>query len=123
MVPACTVAVNVITVPLGTDDTEFPPEVIESVMAVAGDAQAGWGSPHQARQRIASAQQNELSRARTFNPATVRRERMPTISWLKQVVLLRELTEHGRVLFPRSIGFREHSGRASKESTTQSLLG
>jgi hypothetical protein len=71
------VAVNVTTVPPGTDDTEFPPEVIESVMAVAGDAQAGWGSPHQARQTIASAQRNELSRARTFSPETVRRERMP----------------------------------------------
>jgi hypothetical protein len=77
VVPACTVAVNVTTVPPGTDDTEFPPEVIESVMAVAGDAQAGWGSPHQARQTIASAQRNELSRARTFSPETVRRERMP----------------------------------------------
>jgi len=79
------------------------------VVAVAGDPQAGRGSPHQARQTIASAQRNELSRAGTFSPETVPRERMPTISWLKQVVPLRELTEHARVLFPRSIGSRKHS--------------
>ena len=40
--PACTVAVKVTTVPPATEDTAFPPEVRERVVAVAWDAQAGW---------------------------------------------------------------------------------
>jgi hypothetical protein len=102
--PACTVAVKVTTVPPATEDTAFPPEVIERVVAVAGDPQAGWDPPHQATQMIASAQRNEFSRAHTFGPATVNRERMPTISQLKQVVLLCYLTQPVRVLFPPGIG-------------------
>jgi hypothetical protein len=64
---------------------------------VAWAAQAGWGAPHQARQAIAGIQENELSRAGRCSPATIRRKRMPPISQLKQVVLLRDLTEHVRV--------------------------
>jgi hypothetical protein len=97
-------AVNVTTVPPATEDTAFPPEVIERVVAVAEDALAGWDPPHQARQTIASAQRNEWSRADTFSPATVRRERMPTLSRLKQVVLHGYLTQPVRVLFPPDIG-------------------
>jgi hypothetical protein len=37
----CTVAVKVTTVPPATEDTAFPPEVRERVVAVAWDAQAG----------------------------------------------------------------------------------
>ena len=102
--PTCTVAINVITVPPSTEDTAFPPEVIERVVAVAEDALADWDPPHQARQTNAIAQRNEWSRTDTFSPATVRRERMPTISRLKQVVLHLYLTQPMRVLFPPGIG-------------------
>lgn len=57
--PAWTVAVRVTTVPPATEDTGFPPEVRERVVWVAWHAQAGWEPPYQARQAIASAQQNE----------------------------------------------------------------
>src|ERR1700759_1423118 len=73
--PACTVAVNVTTVPPATEDTALPPEVRERVVTVAWDPQAGREPPHQARQAIASEQQNELSRAGAFNPATDTKER------------------------------------------------
>src|ERR1700751_198023 len=74
--PACTVAVNVTTVPPATADTAFPLEVRERVVTVAWDPPAGWEPPHQARLAIASAQQNEVSQAGTFSPATVCKERM-----------------------------------------------
>src|SRR5262249_16809787 len=98
--PACTAAVKVTTVPPATEDTAFPPEVMERVVVVAWDALAGCNPPQQARQPIASAQRIEWSQAGTFTPATVRRERMSTMPRLKQVFLLHELTEHVRVLFP-----------------------
>jgi hypothetical protein len=99
--PACTAAVNVTTVPPGTEDTASPPEVMERVVVVAWDAMTGCDPPHQAKQMIANAQPNECSQARTFSPATVRKERMPTNSRLKQVFFLHALTEHVQVLFLR----------------------
>jgi hypothetical protein len=57
--PACTVAVNVTTVPPATEDTALPPEVRERVVALAWAARTGSGPAQQARQAIASAQRNE----------------------------------------------------------------
>src|ERR1700722_580219 len=95
LAPACTVAVNVTTVPPATEDTAFPPEVRERVVAVAWDAQAGRG-PHQARHAIASAQRNKTSGAGRFRLPTVGRKRISPIFQLKRIFLLTYLTKHVR---------------------------
>jgi hypothetical protein len=95
--PACTVAVKVTTVPPEIEDTVFPFEVRERVVAVAWDAQAGWG-PHQARHAMASEQGNKTSGA--GRPPTVGRKRISPIFQLKRIFLLPYLTKQVRVLFP-----------------------
>src|ERR1700756_3104670 len=74
--PACTVAVNVTTVPPATEDTALAPEVRERVVALTWAARTVSEPTQQARQAIARAQQNGLSRASTFSPATVCKDRM-----------------------------------------------